>query len=117
MFFHAVCRQGGRKRGRGRRRRGENRLSFLYIHDDIIFFAAAAEDYSAGINFGAKRLSCAALPCTLSLTSLHGIQGAPEVNECNSPPTRHDWGSESRGRLVGMLCAVAPILNALKADT
>ena len=39
----------------------EDRLSFLYIHDDIIFFAAAAEDYSAGINFGAKRLSCAAL--------------------------------------------------------
>ena len=104
MFFHAVCRQGGR---------GENRLSFLYIHDDIIFFAAAAaEDYSAGINFGAKRLSSA-----LSLTSLHGIQGAPEVNECNSPPTRHDWGSKSGGRLVGMLCAVAPILNALKADT
>ena len=81
MFFHAMCRQGGTK-GR-RRRRGENRLSFLYIHDDIIFFAAAAEDYSAGINFGAKRLSSA-----LSLTSLHGIQGPPEVRKCSGlPPT------------------------------
>ena len=67
-------------------RKDGDRLSFLYIHDDIIFFAAAAEDYSAGINFGAKRLST---PLSHSPPSLHGIQGAPEVHECSGPPTRH----------------------------
>ena len=91
----------------------EDRLSFLYIHDDIIFFAGG-EDFF-GINFGPKWLCCcphARTPPLLYRVGHPVRSGGASGRRAAFGPTFTALPGAARRR------AVAPILNnALKADT